>query len=1387
MAILSFIAVTPTHQASAQASCDPSGTNTVTCSGSWPAGLGIGTLVPQSTTRVNVRDLTSNIGPASFGIDWGLGGTSFFDNSTRTLDVDMGGFTVTGDTAVSLTSNSLNSSQPNGFGLDLSFVGDAVGTAPGSTILVQNRGVVVPQVGNAGGRVGDLQVTLEGSVSGQAGVRTTTNGGSGGIGNQNVQGGRGASGGTINFDTTGDGVTITTLADGNAGIFASSRGGAGGTTFATRNGVDGGRGGDGGSFFFGLSGASDWVIETAGSGAPGILLNSTGGNGGSAGSAELGRGGDGGSGGAAGQVVTGTITAEITTSGANSPGLVSTSEGGQGGNGGQGGFFGDGGDGGAGGFGTRAQVTGVLNIETSGVQSSGIAVSSVGGAGGRGGDGRFFGSGGSGANTGSTGDVVITLQNGSSIRTKGENSTAVAAQSIGGRGGAGGTSVGLYSFAASGGSGGKAGAIDFINFGSIVTEGNRSTGVLAQSIGGGGGAGGDTFGVFYSGNSPGAVGGAGSAINITNSGQITTSGNAAIGISAQSIGGTGGSGGSSVGLVALGGRGGSGHNGDAVTIVNSGNIETGINPSGAADATAAACAEGCSYGISAQSIGGGGGNGGTSVGWFSVGGGAAGGGSGSRVDITSTGSVATHLENSTAILAQSIGGGGGNGGGSVSGGLGAAVAIGGSGGNGGLGRGVTISLGDAAATTTKGDASHGVHAQSIGGGGGNGAFAAAFSAGFNFPAVAVTVGGTGGTGGAASQVTISTDAGGAVMTEGDDSNGLFAQSIGGGGGNGGFAIAASASNTGAVSVAVGGGGGGGGTGGNSEIANEQSVTTSGLRSVPLLAQSIGGGGGNGGLAVSGSLSAGSIGVSIGVGGGGGDGNFGGEANVSNGGTVESSGDEAPGVIAQSIGGGGGRGSAAIAASLSLSGSTAVSVGVGGGGGTGGNAQLANVQNRGDVTTTGAQSQGVVAQSIAAGGGIGGLSISANLSTSQSVSLGGSIGGSGGAGGTAGRALINNSATVSTSGERSEGLFAQSVGGGGGNGGVAISANVSASGSNGLAMAIGGGGGAAGSGGTVDVTSSGVVETAGDLSSAIFAQSVGGGGGSGGASITGNITKSGGGVSLGFNMGGNGSGGGAGRNVTVTATNDVTTQGLFSDAILAQSVGGSGGSGGTVVSGSVTLSGSPTQLGFGMGGAGGTGGHAGAITVNPNAVNSGDFNDIVVTGDGSRGIVAQSVGGGGGNAGMVVSGNIAGNASKELGVFIGRSGGDGGNGSAVTVAHRGSISTGTAASASETGLDREYGILAQSVGGGGGDGGMVLTGTNNRGKRSLNVAVGGAAGSGAVSGDVSVTKTGSIRTHAERSHGVLAQSIAGGGGNGGSTATFALENEDASRFEVTVGG
>src|SRR5690606_640280 len=143
---------------------------------------------------------------------------------------------------------------------------------------------------------------------------------------------------------------------------------------------------------------------------------------------------------------------------------------------------------------------------------------------------------------------------------------------------------------------------------------------------------------------------------------------------------------------------------------------------------------------------------------------------------------------------------------------------------------------------------------------------------------------------------------------------------------------------------------------------------------------------------------------------------------------------------------------------------------------------------------------------------------------------------------------------------------------------------------------------------------------------------------------------------------------------------ITTAG--GTAIAVQSIGGFGGHAGL------------NKKGYGGGGGGGGDGNY-AYVVNDSALTVGRqglpdcsetlTSDCNVTG--ASGIYAQSVGGGGGNSG--------GTAKRRA---LGADGGDAGFGYMVEVENEGAISLHTPGST---------GIFAQSVGGGGGSGGMAF--------------------------------------------------------------------------------
>ena len=197
--------------------------------------------------------------------------------------------------------------------------------------------------------------------------------------------------------------------------------------------------------------------------------------------------------------------------------------------------------------------------------------------------------------------------------------------------------------------------------------------------------------------------------------------------------------------------------------------------------------------------------------------------------------------------------------------LSANVGSGGEGGNAGDGGAVQLIAGpgtirtegkiDNKVTGETDGQSPGIIAQSVGGGGGNGGFAIAGGASFSGGAsggVNVALGGGAGSGGDGGEVFAQIDS--TVQTEGDSSNAVLVQSVGGGGGNGGFSVAAgisaSGGGAGGISVGLGGSGAGGGKGNQVNAGSSGDISTKGSSSHGFVAQSMGGGGGTGGFNVS---------------------------------------------------------------------------------------------------------------------------------------------------------------------------------------------------------------------------------------------------------------------------------------------------------------------------------------------------------------------------------------------------------------------------------------------------------------------------------------------------------------------------------------------------------
>ncbi len=1246
------------------------------------------------------------------------------------------------------------------------------GSAGSATLTIETPEVTIITLGAVA-----IHVASIGGNGGAGGEATSEDAGTEAFGGDGFFGGEA---GAVTITSNGGGPIMVSTGTGgshNHAVFAESRGGQGGNGGnATASFIGDAQGGNGGGGARSGTVTVDlWAnVTTRTDQSQGVFARSYGGAGGSGGNADasIGSGNGGaGAGAAPGGNVSVSFIGSVATKGDEANALLAQSVGG---------FAGDGGNGsGIGGFGAGSQSAGNggvvtvnaegVTITTGGTAAYGVQALSVGGGGGRGGKGDgLISLGGSGSAGGSAGNVTVSLDADSSITTSGLQGVGLHAAGVGGGGGDGGGSAGILSLGGSGGKGGSGSRVTITNDGTIGTTGDYAMGIYALSLGGGGGSAHSTVGIEAIGGSGGG-GGAGGPLTIANSSVITTAGDGSTAVFGQSIGGGGGNGSSAtsggIGFSqAIGGQGGSGNFANSVTYTDT----------GAAGRTIATKGD-QSRGIFLQSVGGGGGNGGNSV---SVSGGApvnvalgfsGGGGSGGNSNwvqiINGKADIATEGDHSAAIHLQTVGGGGGNAGSDFSftgpAVVDFAVGVGASGSGGG--NAGTVWMQQAGALSTAGDYSPGLLAQTIGGGGGNGGNTVSgnLAGGLSF---APSIGGSAGAGGNSGNINIS--GGNGVVTLGENSPGISAQAIGGGGGHGGATVAASGISEVSVNVSVGGSGGSGGTGGQVKLDWAEEIATSGPNSAAVLAQSIGGGGGSSGTTVSGALSS-RFSAQVAVGGSGGSGGTAGAVNVALTGGTKTGGDVSPGVLAQSVGGGGGH------AGITLAG-TAISnmsanVSVGGSGGGGGNAGTVTVIANG-ATTTGNASVGLGAMSVGGGGGSAHFTGAFSGESTDTANV--SVGGKGGAAGDGAAVSVTSSGVVQTAGHNSTGIMAMSVGGGGGNGSWTVAGSLD--GTIPINVAVGGDGGTAGSGAGVTVaTSGGSITTAGTHSEGILAASIGNSGGNSGHTLSGAAVSGGdGGVSVG------GKGGAGGKAGTVEVTNEatVTTGGAFANAIVAHSVAGGGGSAKGSIDGSALSMG---DVAVTIGGSGGSGGDAGDVTVT-----NGKAATLTTAGYHAAGILAQSLGGSGGNGGFAAEASFTGGkVSGEAGVTIGGSGGSGGTAGTVTVVQGADIATSDFAAA---------GIVAQSVGGSGGNGGNVYTGNMSLSKdasATVNVDVGGTGGAGALSDTVSVTNNGNITTDGYLAEGILAQSIGGNGGRGGSAYAVLLtvNKGDSANIGVTVGG
>ncbi|MBB97440.1 MAG: hypothetical protein CML68_22925 [Rhodobacteraceae bacterium] len=1262
---------------------------------------------------------------------------------------------------------------------------------------------------------------------GVAGVYVLSSGGYGGGGGKgeggdNAQGGKGGDGGDAGAAAvvvdSGTSLNITTTGSVAHGVEVLSQGGDGGDGGNGESGLvdaSGGNGGTGGSAGDVTVDIEDATIETTGTDSIGVLARSYGGAGGDGGNGDstFGDGSGGASQGAgpAGNVLL-SFGGSITTTGdgdssdndgdddtTTSSAILAQSVGG---------FAGDAGDAeglfdawgasseSAGDAGTvTVELSAGSTITTSGSYSVGIEAQSIGGGGGKGGSGDAISSvGGDGSAGGDGNTVTLTVDTSDSttISTSGDYSAGISAQSVGGGGGKSGGGTGYVTIGGTGGTGGDGADVTVTLGADVTTTGDYSEGVFVQSIGGGGGVGHTTGGqIDQIGGSGGDGGSSGTVEFVHAGGSISTAGLDSDGVDLQSIGGGGGKGASSsdVGLevsVVVGSSGGDGGDSGAVSYQDFGDSAYSITTN-----------DDYSSGISAQSGGGGGGNSGSvtnvtaSVGiGVSVGASedAGGGGSGSTVEVDTVADITTAGDHSDGIFAQSYGGGGGNAGQTVSVNAGidvaeVSVATGGAGGTGGDAAAVTVT--SSGTISTSGTQSYGIFAQSSGGGGGKSSNVYSADT-FSAASVSVSTGASGGDGGDAAKVTVENS--GDVTATDDNSGAIYAQSLGGGGGNSGTTLSFdTATLTGAVSTSVGGDGGDGGSSDDVEVYNYGTLKTSGDNADGLFAQSLAGGGGNSGFTFSGSgLSAGNVAVS--VGGSAGDGDASGAVNVINEGSISVSGDNASAIYAESRGGSGGKSGTTMSADEISVGT--VDVSVGGEGGDGGTASTVYVYNEGDLSVEGKNGIGIYANSQGGEGGNAGTVYTGSLVTSGAISVG--VGAGGGEGGTADDVTVYNYGTISTDEKLSYAIQSQSIGGSGGNGSTVVNFDVFSGvlsdltdGVGGdIQVSVGGDGGDGGIAGTVYTENDGVLSTNGEKAYGILAQSVGGNGGSGGSVYSFDLdlaTESS--VNVDVSVGGSGAGGAASDTVTVLNENIILTNGIYAHGILAQSIGGSGGTGGSVTSVGITTT---TSYDFGVsvavGGEGGDGSIGAEVDVNNNG-------EIAVSGKGADAIKAQSIGGDGGDGGSATTAVLDYTASTgssgalAVSVAVGGEGGTGNDAGLVTVTNTGEIYTdGTSG----------RGIYAQSVGGGGGDGGSaeatslaVVTSLDDYTNLSFEVGVelGGDGGSGGDGGTVEVKNEGTITTTADVGIAILAQSIGGGGGTGGESGSSNSSDSSSSWVDI----
>jgi hypothetical protein len=674
------------------------------------------------------------------------------------------------------------------------------------------------------------------------------------------------------------------------------------------------------------------------------------------------------------------------------------------------------------------------------------------------------------------------------------------------------------------------------------------------------------------------------------------------------------------------------------------------------------------------------------------------------------------------------------------------------------------------------------------------------SSGESTRALSLNVGGSGGIGGTGDAVTVTNE--GVIATSGEESDGIRATSIGGKGGDAGLILdlgvqgVGSNQNSTRLNMTLGGDGGEGGTGGDVTVSNRAQagvdgsgvIATQGRAARGIFAQSVGGGGGNGSSILNASAGASNRGnvtlVDLLIGGDGGVGAAAGDVRVTNDSVINTTGNDAHGIFAQSVGGGGGNGGLVLAANAVLAAGDVANEALlvlGGAGGAGDDAGDVTVDNAGRIVTRGAHAHGIFAQSIGGGGGNAGIGFGASTNPATAVIAGtmsALFGGRGGEGGLGGHVTVNHSGDITVLGANSQAVVAESINGGGGHlaldfNGVTTLPGVPDNLYEGISLPGGtttqtvlvfSGGGdhqQNSDAGRVTLNYTGTFAVAGNNGAANAVQSIGGGGGTFDLTLALNDTAgSADDVAIEGRLGGVSGTHNRGGDIESSHDGNLVTEGDNTPGALVQSIGGGGGRANLDLA---SEHGSIGAARLTLGGRDGQDEEGGDITHTQNG-------SVATQGNAAHGGLFQSIGGGGGSLSVIESGGgaaagkqrptggklrfadegplprLATAAADVTQLSFGSSGGSLLTGGNVGLELAGDIHT--------TG-DHALGMIFQSVGAGGGVATVL-------GVDALAVSLGGSNDARGNGGDLAVVNTGDVTTAGARSHGVFLQSIGGGG-------------------------